>query len=86
VPLKPDVQALLEQFEAQGLTPFNEVSVPGARMWRARSATRGEPGPVAPESEASSYLARAASCRSASTTRHPAPLRRCWSTSTATTG
>jgi hypothetical protein len=48
MPLKPDVQALLDQFEAQGLPPFNEMSVPQARdVAGAFRDLQGEPEPVA---------------------------------------
>ncbi|HYH30374.1 MAG TPA: alpha/beta hydrolase [Pseudonocardia sp.] len=47
MPLKPDVQALLEQFEAQGVPPFNEMSVPQARdAIGAFRDLQGEPEPV----------------------------------------
>jgi acetyl esterase len=47
MPLKPDVQALLEQFEAQGVPPFDEMSVPQARdAIGAFRDLQGEPEPV----------------------------------------
>jgi acetyl esterase len=48
MPLKPDVQALLEQIEAQGMPPFDEMSVPQARdVVGAFRDLQGEPEPVA---------------------------------------
>ncbi|MHA6618510.1 alpha/beta hydrolase [Pseudonocardia sp. DLS-67] len=47
MPLKPDVQALLEAFEAQGAPPFDEMSVPQARdAIGAFRDLQGEPEPV----------------------------------------
>ncbi|MQA13595.1 MAG: alpha/beta hydrolase fold domain-containing protein [Pseudonocardiaceae bacterium] len=48
MPLKPDVQGLLEQFEAQGLPPFDQMSVSQARdVAGAFRDLQGEPEPVA---------------------------------------
>src|SRR5690349_4073783 len=48
MPLKPDVQALLEQIEAQGMPPFDEMSVPQARdVVGAFRDLQGELEPVA---------------------------------------
>lgn len=47
MPLHPQVQALLEQFEAQGLPPFDQMSVPQARdVAGAFRDLQGEPEEV----------------------------------------
>ena len=47
MPLDPQVQALLEQFEAQGLPPFDQMSVPQARdVANAFRDLQGEPEAV----------------------------------------
>lgn len=47
MPLKPDVQGLLEQFEAQGVPPFDQMSVPQARdIAMAFRDLQGEPEQV----------------------------------------
>ena len=47
MPLTPEVQVLLEQFEAQGVPPFDERSVPQARdAIGAFRDLQGEPEPV----------------------------------------
>lgn len=47
MPVKPDVQSLLDMMEAQGLPPFDEMSVPQARdVAMAFRDMQGEPEPV----------------------------------------